>query len=160
MEGVTDSKLLSERERFEAFLSILDTADQVATCRVEAFAIDRSNILNATLGAMRGAVSRLPRKPHHLLIDGNHALEMNLPETTIVKGDRKSRSIAAASIVAKVVRDAEMRRLDNLTPGYGFKQNKGYPTAFHRQAVLRLGPSPFHRQSFLGFYREPALPFV
>ncbi len=127
---------------------------------MEAYAIDRMNILNAALEAMRGAVRRLPTPPHHLLVDGNCPLEMALPETTIVKGDRRSRSIAAASIVAKVVRDSEMRRLDNLAPDYGFQQNKGYATALHRKAVLRLGPTPFHRQSFLGFYREPALPLA
>ena len=157
--AVTDSKLLTERERFDLFLAILETAEAVGVCRVEPWDIDRDNILKSAHRAMLGAVGRLGLEPDHLLVDGNASLPCDLPQTTVVKGDRKSRSVAAASVVAKVTRDAIMRDLDPLAPAYGFARNKGYATADHRAAIEARGPSPFHRRSFLGFYQAPTLPF-
>lgn len=159
LPGVTDSKLLSESERFDLYLGILQTALFVGVCRVEPWDIDRENILKSSLRAMRGALARLPEKPGHVLVDGNVRIETDLPQTTIVKGDRRSRTVAAASIVAKVTRDAIMRKLHHRVPEYGFAQNKGYATAEHVQAILARGPSPFHRRSFLSFYEAPRLPF-
>ena len=159
LRGVTDSKQLGERDRFDAYLEILDAALAVGVCRIEAWDIDRENILQSTRRAMRGAVARLGVRPGHLLIDGNVRIDSDIPQTTVVGGDGKSRTIAAASVVAKVVRDAIMRRLDRVSPAYGFASNKGYATADHIRAIHAVGPSPFHRRSFLGFYEAPRLPF-
>ena len=106
------------------------------------------NILQATLLAMRRAVAKLPRTPDHALVDGNQPPPLACPVRCVVGGDGLSFSIAGASIIAKVLRDRAMRRLDPRWPAYGFARHAGYPTAAHREALARLGPSPHHRRGF------------
>ena len=110
--------------------------------------IDRLNILEATLVAMRRAVDDLGVVPAHALVDGNRAPELSCPATTVVGGDARSLSIAAASIVAKVTRDRIMARLARRYPGFGWERNAGYGTPEHRAALARLGVTPHHRRSF------------
>lgn len=148
LPGVTDSKQLTPDERERAFLRIVGAAQAVAVAFVEAEAIDALNILRATHRAMAIALSSLPDLPHLALVDGRPVPGLPCPHLALVKGDCLSLSIAAASIVAKVVRDRHMVALDALHPGYGFAQHKGYPTAQHVRALSRLGPSPVHRHSF------------
>ncbi len=147
-EGLNDSKKLSPLKRQALFNQIL-TAATVSFAHVSAATIDQINIREASLLAMKMAVEGLPEAAGHALIDGN-ALPRGLPcpATALVKGDARSLSIAAASIIAKVMRDRLMVRADKLHPGYGLAQHKGYPTKTHREAVVRLGPSPLHRLSF------------
>lgn len=111
--------------------------------------IDQVNILNASFKAMHMALEKLHPFPEHLIIDGNrfHSFR-EIPHTCIVKGDAKYASIAAASILAKTYRDQYMEELNTLHPEYGWNSNKGYPTASHREAVLKFGPTPYHRRSF------------
>ncbi len=150
LPGLTDSKKLSEAQR-EAFdLQVRAVAIAWAIAEVDAETIDRINILEASRLAMRLAVERLSQPPGHLLIDGNQRIHSTCPQTTIVQGDARSLSIAAASVVAKVHRDRLLVKLDREFPGYGLAQNKGYGSAKHREALLRLGPTPLHRQSFRG----------
>jgi len=110
--------------------------------------IDRVNILNASLSAMARAVDALPLAADHALIDGNRRAPLSIEQTLIVKGDARSQSIAAASIVAKVTRDRLMVHACARYPGYDLAQNKGYPTKAHREAIARLGACPIHRRSF------------
>ena len=110
--------------------------------------IDRINILQATYKAMQNAIDDLAMTPDHVLIDGRGAPELAMPVETIIKGDSKSLSIAAASIIAKVTRDNIMHRLHEKYPEYGFAQHKGYPTKMHLQAIREHGLSPVHRRSF------------
>ena len=112
--------------------------------------IDRLNILQASLLAMRRAVEELDEPPAHLLVDGKFTIPMDIPQTALVKGEDRSASIAAASIVAKETRDRMMRELDRLYPEYGFARHKGYPTAMHRRVLAEIGPCPEHRRSFNG----------
>jgi ribonuclease HII len=146
--GLDDSKKLSESKRFTLFGDIVQNAI-VSIAHVGARVIDDINIREASLLAMKHAVEGLPQPAGHALIDGN-ALPKDLPcpATALVKGDARCLSIAAASIVAKVMRDRLMARADILYPGYGFCTHKGYPTAAHRQAVDQLGPCSLHRLSF------------
>lgn len=126
--------------------------------------IDTLNIYWAGLLAMRRAVTTLSRSPQHLLIDGRRLKDIDVPQQAIIKGDAKSASIAAASIIAKVSRDALMRSLDRRYPGYGFANHKGYPVREHYAALKRLGACPVHRRSFapvrdaLGLPRLPPWP--
>lgn len=113
--------------------------------------IDEYNILGATMLAMKRAIEGLPQKADYALIDGNRAKGFDIPLETIVKGDSKSFSIAAASIIAKVTRDRQCLELDRKYPEYGFAIHKGYPTKTHMEAVIKLGPCPEHRKSFLSF---------
>ena len=145
--GLTDSKLLSETERDAWFDRIVADA-HVAIASTGAATIDRLNIRNATHDAMRRAVAALPVPADHALVDGNALPDLPCRGEAVVKGDRRSLSIAAASVVAKVTRDRVMRRLDGVAPGYGFAKHKGYGTKAHRDAIARLGPSPFHRMTF------------
>jgi ribonuclease HII len=145
--GIADSKTLSEARREALYAEITATAD-VGIAMAEVARIDRDNILNATLWAMAKAVARLPLAPAFCLVDGNRLPHLPMPARAVVAGDAISLSIAAASIVAKVARDRLMRRLDRSLPGYGFARHKGYGTAFHAEALKRLGPSPEHRRSF------------
>jgi ribonuclease HII len=148
-----DSKLLSPRRRDRLFDAIRDRARAVGVGIVSPETIDRINILQATLLAMREAVDALEACglcADHLLLDALTLPDMTVPQDGIVKGDQKSVSIAAASIIAKVTRDRMMVELDARYPGYGFAVHKGYPTAVHREALARLGPSPVHRRSFRG----------
>lgn len=151
IDGVRDSKQLSARRRDELFDVICRESIAWATGRAEVSEIDRLNVLQASLLAMRRAVEALRQAPPHLRIDGNRAPELpayrGLAET-VVGGDRRCPAIAAASVLAKVTRDRLMVSLDNCYPQYGFRRHKGYPTPEHRQALARFGPCPEHRRSF------------
>jgi ribonuclease HII len=146
--GVRDSKQMSpaERELWARRLQSLALGYAVGYATHQE--IDTLGIVPATRLAARRAVSALPIEPQHLLVDFLNLPEIPLPQTSLVKGDARSLSIAAASILAKTGRDALMRRLDLEYPGYGFAGHKGYGTLAHRQALLELGPSPVHRLSF------------
>lgn len=146
-QGLNDSKVLSQSVRERLLNAILETAS-VGIGIAEPEEIDRINILGATMAAMQRAVAALPVMPDAALIDGNRAPELSCQTLTIVKGDSKSVSIAAASIVAKEVRDAIMRAADARFPGYDFSRHKGYPTKAHREALMNIGPSPIHRFSY------------
>ena len=146
-KGIDDSKALDADARELAYASITATAQYgVGIAHVDR--IDRDNILNATMWAMAQAVTRLAAAPRLALIDGNRAPQLTCLHRTIVKGDAKCLSIAAASIIAKVTRDRMMIALGDELPGYGFERHKGYGTPEHRQALHRLGVSPHHRRSF------------
>lgn len=156
-----DSKQLTSSQRLEAYDVILATAVSVGVGVVEASLIDKLNIYRATKLAMGRAVEDLTVEPDYLLVDGLAGPEVDLPQTTIVKGDRRSHSIAAASIIAKVTRDRLMEGYGSEYPGYAFERHKGYATKAHRAALARHGPSPIHRRSFRGvreFFEEGARP--
>ncbi len=146
-DGLNDSKVLTAKRREQLFDLIMDSA-QVSCVHVEVTEIDQVNILQATFRAMERAVSHLPI-PNHILVDGNK-LPPNLPSpaTAIVKGDAKSVSIAAASIIAKVTRDRLMSDLSEVYPGYGWEKNAGYGTKMHQLGLLNHGVTPHHRRSF------------
>ena len=146
-DGLNDSKALSEKKREHVLNAILKNA-HVSVGIAEPEEIDRLNVLAATMVAMQRAVAGLPRRPVAALIDGNRAPELRCPVQTIVKGDAKSLSIAAASIVAKVTRDRLMILADARYPGYGLARHKGYPTKAHRDALMKVGACPIHRFSF------------
>jgi ribonuclease HII len=146
-EGIADSKALDSEARRSLYDAILATA-QVAVAIAEVSRIDSDNILNATLWAMASAVARLKSQPRLALIDGNRAPRLACATRAIVRGDTKCASIAAASIVAKVVRDDIMADIARAYPGYGFERHKGYATAEHYAAIERLGVTPYHRRSF------------
>jgi ribonuclease HII len=146
-EGLDDSKKLTEAKREALFAQIM-AASAVGIGVGDLDTIERENILGATLWAMSAAVHVLSALPDHALVDGNRAPPLSCRVQTIVKGDGRSLSIAAASIVAKVTRDRIMARLDVEHPGYGFAQHKGYGTSRHRAALARLGACACHRKSF------------
>jgi len=148
IEGLNDSKKLSEKRREELEPLIKQRALAWSLGRAEAEEIDQINILQATLLAMKRAVEGLDIDPTHALVDGNKAPDLACPVTTIIKGDQSEPAIAAASILAKVARDREMQVMDALYPGYGLAKHKGYPTKQHQQALLDLGVTPIHRRSF------------
>lgn len=150
LPGLTDSKMLTAKARGRLYplIRAQAVAVGVGVSRVEE--IDEINILQATLRSMIRAILRLPVPADFLLIDGNVPVPAGLPQQTLIKGDSRSLSIAAASVVAKVVRDRIMCALDQLHPGYGFAAHKGYGTADHRAAIALLGPAPCHRRSFAG----------
>ena len=147
--GLDDSKKLSPKRRDALYDEIVANAKAFCVIRVEPADIDRINILEATKSAMRLAVSGLSIKPDVLLIDAVNLSGTGIPVKPIIKGDAKSNSIAAASILAKVSRDRIMEEYDKDYPGYGFAQHKGYGTAAHYAAIHELGISPIHRLSFL-----------
>lgn len=147
-EGITDSKALTPARRRNLAARILSVAE-VAIVALPAPEIDRLNIHHATLEAMRRAISALPRLPDHALIDGKFVpAGLPCPAEALVKGDSRALSIAAASIVAKVTRDAMMEEAERLYPGYSFDRNAGYPAPAHLAALKKLGLSPLHRRSF------------
>ena len=146
-EGLNDSKALSSKQR-ELLLNAIEKNAQIGIGIAEPEEIDRINILGATLAAMRRAVLALPLSPNTALIDGNKLPNLPCEAQAIVKGDSRSLSIAAASIVAKVTRDRLMVEADARYPGYGLAGHKGYPTKAHMEAVRDLDPSPIHRFSF------------
>jgi ribonuclease HII len=148
VNGLTDSKKLSERQRENIFEDIVGQANSWAIGRASVQEIDRFNILQATLMAMRRAVLGLSLVPDYVAVDGNRLPQWEFAGEAIVKGDGRVEAISAASIVAKVVRDSEMKILDLDFPGYGFAANKGYGTPQHLEALRRLGPTPIHRRSF------------
>lgn len=149
LEGLNDSKKLSEKRREALYDRITAEALAWAVCLVDEKTIDEINILQATFHAMRGAVSKLGLSPDLCLVDGNRDPGLGLPTKTVVKGDATCASVAAASILAKVTRDRLMVELDAQYPGYGFAIHKGYGTKAHYAAINALGLSPIHRCSFL-----------
>ncbi len=149
IEGVNDSKKLSEKKREELFDEITRRALGYAIAFASHAEIDEINILQATFLAMERAIGQLSPAPELALIDGNRAKDFGLPVRTIVKGDSLSASIAAASILAKVTRDRFMEELDSEYPQYGFDVHKGYGTKRHYEALAEYGPSPVHRRTFL-----------
>ena len=151
IEGLNDSKKLSEKKREALFDVIKKEAAAYSIAWATPAEIDEHNILGATMIAMNRAVEGLPVKADFALIDGNCARGFEIPTQTVVKGDAKSPSIAAASILAKVTRDRQCMELDALYPEYGFAKHKGYPTKDHMQKVRELGPCPEHRKTFLKF---------
>lgn len=158
LEGLTDSKQVAFRTRLRLFEEIRTRAEAVGVGIIPAADIDRINILQATLLAMTLAVDRLAVRPDFLLVDGISSIPIPIRQSTLKKGDARSLSIAAASIVAKVVRDRMMIGYDRRFPGYGFAGHKGYGSADHRAAIERLGPCPLHRRTFRGvreFCGEP-----
>ena len=146
---LNDSKQLTEKKRYELRAIIEQHAVSWAIGEVSPEEIDRMNILKASFVAMHRAIEKLHIKPEHLLIDGNRFLPFpGIPHTTIVKGDSKYLSIAAASVLAKTYRDDSMKRLAEEYAVYHWAKNKGYPTAAHRQAIRNYGITPYHRKSF------------
>jgi ribonuclease HII len=145
--GLNDSKKLTEARREAMFPAILAAA-RVGIGEASVTEIDSLNILKATFLAMARAVQSLPNAPQIALVDGNRAPPLSIRVQTVIGGDAKCLSIAAASIIAKVTRDRMMRELGHLHPGYGFAAHKGYGTAAHTAALLRLGPCAVHRRSF------------
>ena len=146
--GLNDSKKLSEKRRLALFDEIKEKALCWSLGRAEPHEIDELNILHATMLAMQRAVGGLSIPPEYVLIDGNRCPPLPVPSLAVVKGDSRVAEISAASILAKVTRDAEMTELDRASPQYGFAQHKGYPTAFHLQKLLEHGVIEHHRRSF------------
>lgn len=149
IKGINDSKKLTEKRREELFCEITEQAVAYSVFSVDEKRIDEINILNATFEAMNGAVDGLSVKPDYVLIDGNRIKNMTLPHETVVKGDAKSASIAAASILAKVSRDRFICEMAKKYPEYGFEKHKGYGTKAHNEAILKHGPCEIHRRTFL-----------
>lgn len=149
INGINDSKKLSESKREKLFDEICEKAICYSIFSVDEKTIDEINILNATHMAMNGAVNSMKISPDYVMIDGNSIKNMSLPHCTIVKGDAKSISIAAASILAKVSRDRLINELSVKYPEYGFDKHKGYGTKQHREALLKYGPCEIHRKTFL-----------
>ena len=147
--GINDSKKLSEKKRDLLFEQIKEKAVDYSIASASEKEIDEINILNATFLAMKRAVERLSVKPEIALVDGNRKPGTGIEELTIVKGDAKSISIAAASILAKVSRDRYLTELDRQYPQYQFAKHKGYPTKLHYDMIKQYGVSPVHRLSFL-----------
>ncbi|MDR1995354.1 ribonuclease HII [Azonexus sp.] len=148
ISGLDDSKKLSEKKRSELAVLIHERAIAWAVAEASVEEIDRLNILHATLLAMQRAVAGLAVTPERALVDGNRCPKLPIPAEAVVKGDGKIASIAAASILAKTVRDTGMLALHAAYPQYGFDRHMGYPTAAHRAALEVHGASPVHRRSF------------
>jgi ribonuclease HII len=146
--GLNDSKKLSAARRESLADRIRDSAIAWSVVSIDAVEIDRINILQATMLAMKQAVEQLAVRPQHVFIDGNRCPDLNMPATAIVKGDARVAEISAASILAKVERDAQMLALHETWPQYGFDTHKGYPTASHLVALAEHGPCPEHRTSY------------
>ena len=149
---LNDSKQLTAKKRDELYDVIMREAVAVGIGYASPARIDEINILQATYEAMREAISKLSVKPDVLLNDAVKIPQVDIRQVPIIKGDAKSVSIAAASIVAKVTRDRLMEEYDKVLPGYGFASNKGYGSAEHIAALKEIGPSPIHRQSFIGHF--------
>ncbi len=148
IEGVDDCKKLPAETRMKLYPELLSRCLDFGVGIVTAEEIDRLNIFQASLLAMKKALAELRLPPEHALIDGRARLDLDLPQTAIVKGDALSFTIGAASIIAKVVRDLIMRHYHRQFPGYGFHEHKGYPTENHLAALRLLGPCAIHRRSF------------
>jgi ribonuclease HII len=148
IEGLNDSKKLTEARREELYDEIQEKALAWCIARAEVDEIDSLNILHATMLAMQRAVEGLAVTPKLALIDGNRCPKLSVPSAPVVQGDASVPAIAAASILAKVSRDREMQALDLVYPGYGLASHKGYPTPKHLEALQRLGPTIIHRRSF------------
>lgn len=154
IQGLNDSKKLSEKKREELYSIICENAVAWATGLATPAEIDEINILNASMLAMRRAISALGVKPDAALVDGNCTRSFELPAFAVVKGDSRSPSIAAASILAKVTRDRMCAELDKVYPEYNIAKHKGYPTAEHMELVRKYGPCPEHRRTFLKFLNQ------
>ncbi|HGO5814701.1 TPA: ribonuclease HII [Mannheimia haemolytica] len=148
IQGLTDSKKLSEKKRQALAEEIKAKALSWSLGRAEPAEIDELNILNATMLAMQRAVAGLHIQPDFVLIDGNRPPKLPMPAQAVVKGDSLVAEISAASIIAKVARDHEMDELDQQFPQYGFAQHKGYPTKLHFEKLAEFGATPYHRKSF------------
>jgi ribonuclease HII len=149
LDGLNDSKQLTaaQRERFFTFLTGCDEVE-FALAQIDSPQIDEINILRATHQAMNAALAKLNPQPQHALVDGRPVRTMRVPQTAIIKGDARSYSIAAASVLAKITRDRLMLEFDQRWPAYGFAEHKGYGTARHLAAIAAHGPCPIHRKSF------------
>jgi ribonuclease HII len=146
---LNDSKQITEKTRYELREFILEKALSTAVGVYSAAEIDQVNILNASIFSMHRALEQLKLKPDHIIVDGNRfKTYQNIPYQTVIKGDGKYASIAAASILAKTYRDDYMVALDLEYPQYNWKKNKGYPTRDHREAILKYGITPYHRKTF------------
>lgn len=148
IEGLTDSKKLTPQRRLALAALIKSSSLSWAIARVEASEIDKINILQASLLAMKRAFEGLSVLPEQVLVDGNRFPDISCKGEALVKGDLLIPAISAASIIAKVARDSEMALLDVLYPGYAFATHKGYPTALHTQKISLLGITPLHRKTF------------
>jgi len=150
-KGINDSKQLTRLQRERLAVEIKQRAIAYSISRVEHYEIDQINILRASLRAMGLAIKALRPFPDYVLIDGHQRVpDLDCPQSTIIKGDCLSVSVAAASIMAKVTRDQWMKEYDEEYPGYGFASHAGYNTRMHQQAIERLGPSAIHRLTFRG----------
>ena len=147
---INDSKQLSEKKREELYDIIMEKAVAVAVGYASVERIDEINILQATFEAMREAISKLSVSPDILLNDAVTIPQVDIKQVPIIKGDAKSISIGAASIIAKVTRDRLMAQYDEIFPEYGFASNKGYGSAAHIDAIKKIGPCPIHRKTFIG----------
>ncbi len=146
---INDSKKLSTLKRAQLYQKILDSAGSVGWGICEVTEINKLNILQASLKAMQEAIFNLKISPDFVLVDGNQKIpHLKIPQKTIVKGDSQSQSIAAASIVAKVIRDEIMKTYHQMYPQFGFEQHKGYATKKHKEALKQFGPTPLHRLNF------------
>lgn len=158
LTAVNDSKKLSAKKRQELFGLIKKQAVAVEVALVSSQQIDKINILQASLLAMRKSINKLTPKPNFVLVDGKFSVpNLAMPQTAIIDGDAKIFSIAAASIIAKVSRDWLMTEYDLKYPGYGLAQHKGYGTKLHLERLKALGPSPIHRLSFAPLSKDQAL---
>lgn len=154
IEGLNDSKKISEKKREKLYNIILEKAISYGIAFATHEEIDEINILNASQLAMRRAVAQLDPQPDLVLVDGNIARDFEMDTVPIVKGDALSMSIAAASILAKVTRDRFCMEMDEAYPAYHFAAHKGYPTKEHMDLVRELGPCPLHRKTFLKFLNK------
>ena len=145
---VNDSKLLSESKRNKIFVELMENNPDFSLGFSSHIEVDKINVLNATKLAMLRAIADLKVSPDVLLIDGNQKIDSQISQICIPKGDRICKSIAAASIIAKVVRDFIVKRISTFFPYYGFARNKGYGTEYHKESLRQYGPSPIHRKSF------------
>ena len=151
IEGLNDSKKLTEKKREKLYNEIISRALAYGIAEATPAEIDEINILNASMLAMKRAIEAMEIKADFALIDGNHARGFDIPAEPVIKGDALSYSIAAASVLAKVTRDRGCIELDREYPEYGIAKHKGYPTKDHMDAVRLHGPSPIYRKSFLKF---------
>ena len=147
LPGLNDSKKLTEKRREEFYKILMQDAISIGIGIIDEKIIDEVNIYEATKLAMKDAINNCQIKPEHVLIDAMK-LGIDIPSTSIIKGDAKSLSIAAASVIAKVTRDHMLIELDKTYPMYDFKHNKGYPTKKHVEAIYKYGITPFHRKTF------------
>ena len=146
---LNDSKKISEKVRENLKPLIISQAISFGVTHIEPIIIDEINILNASILAMQESILKLNPEPEHIIVDGNRFKPLkNIPHTTIIKGDSKFMSIAAASVLAKTYRDAYMDKIHEEYPMYNWKQNKGYPTKEHREAIRKYGITKYHRKSF------------
>lgn len=148
IKGINDSKKLSKEKRELLYNEIMQSALDVSIGIKDNHVIDELNILQATIKSMEDAVKGLKMKPQQLLVDAVRLKEISINQESIIKGDERSLSIAAASIIAKVTRDRMMEEYDSIYPEYDFKSNKGYPTEEHTKAILKYGLTPIHRKTF------------